>query len=55
MQRKAFGKPLASLAVIRSKMAQMIARTESIQSWLENLTYQMCNMVRHIVILSASY
>ncbi|KIP05009.1 hypothetical protein PHLGIDRAFT_92667 [Phlebiopsis gigantea 11061_1 CR5-6] len=44
MQRKAFGKPLASLAVIRSKVAQMIARTESVQNWLENLTYQMCNM-----------
>ncbi|KAI0767928.1 acyl-CoA dehydrogenase/oxidase [Irpex lacteus] len=44
-QRKAFGKPLASLAVIRSKMANMIARAESIQSWLENITYQMCHMV----------
>ena len=54
-QRKAFGKPLHSLAVIRSKLAAMISRTESIQSWLENITYQMCNMVRHIVILSASY
>ncbi|KAJ3531395.1 hypothetical protein NM688_g7582 [Phlebia brevispora] len=43
-QRKAFGKPLASLAVIRSKLASMIARTESIQAWLENVTYQMCNM-----------
>lgn len=47
MQRKAFGKPLASLAVIRSKVAQMIARTESVQNWLENITYQMCNMVRN--------
>ena len=44
-QRKAFGKPLSSLAVIRSKMANMIARAESIQSWLENITYQMCHMV----------
>ncbi|KAL0954473.1 hypothetical protein HGRIS_003443 [Hohenbuehelia grisea] len=43
-QRKAFGKPLNSQAVIRSKLAQMIARTESIQTWLENITYQMCNM-----------
>lgn len=24
----------------------MIARTESVQNWLENITYQMCNMVR---------
>ena len=42
-------KPLAtgeaSLAVVRAKLAQMIARTESVQSWLENLTCQMCNMV----------
>ncbi|KDQ59065.1 hypothetical protein JAAARDRAFT_33786 [Jaapia argillacea MUCL 33604] len=43
-QRKAFGKPLHSQAVIRSKLAGMIARTESVQNWLENLTYQMCNM-----------
>ncbi|KAJ8587519.1 acyl-CoA dehydrogenase NM domain-like protein [Rhizopogon salebrosus TDB-379] len=43
-QRKAFGKPLISQAVIRSKLAAMIARTESVQSWLENITYQMCHM-----------
>jgi len=43
-QRKAFGKPLNSLAVVRSKLAAMIARTESLQNWLENITYQMCNM-----------
>jgi alkylation response protein AidB-like acyl-CoA dehydrogenase len=45
-QRKAFGKPLASQAVIRSKIAAMIARVESVQSWLENITHQMNNMVR---------
>ncbi|KAJ7475782.1 peroxisomal acyl-CoA-dehydrogenase [Mycena latifolia] len=43
-QRKAFGKPLNSLAVIRSKLAAMISRAESTQNWLENITYQMCNM-----------
>ncbi|KAH9010670.1 acyl-CoA dehydrogenase NM domain-like protein [Lactarius pseudohatsudake] len=43
-QRKAFGKPLASQAVIRSKVAAMIARVESVQSWLENITHQMNNM-----------
>ncbi|KAG1736600.1 acyl-CoA dehydrogenase/oxidase [Suillus occidentalis] len=43
-QRMAFGKPLTSQAVIRSKLAAMIARTESVQSWLENITYQMCHM-----------
>jgi len=43
-QRKAFGRPLSSQAVVRSKIAGMIARTESVQHWLENITYQMCNM-----------
>jgi alkylation response protein AidB-like acyl-CoA dehydrogenase/predicted heme/steroid binding protein len=43
-QRKAFGRPLHSQAVIRAKLADMIARTESVQSWLENVTFQMCNM-----------
>ncbi|KAJ7637697.1 peroxisomal acyl-CoA-dehydrogenase [Mycena polygramma] len=43
-QRKAFGKPLNSLAVIRAKLAAMISRAESTQTWLENITYQMCNM-----------
>lgn len=45
-QRKAFGKPLSSQAVIRNKIAAMIARVESAQGWLENVTYQMNNMVR---------
>lgn len=44
-QRHAFGKPLNSQAVIRAKLAEMIARVESSQAWLENITYQMCNMV----------
>jgi alkylation response protein AidB-like acyl-CoA dehydrogenase len=44
-QRKAFGKALSSQAVIRAKLAEMIARAEALQSWLENITYQMCNMV----------
>lgn len=44
-QRKAFGKPLHSQAVVRSKLAAMISRVESVQSWLENLTHQMNNMV----------
>ncbi|KAE9407767.1 peroxisomal acyl-CoA-dehydrogenase [Gymnopus androsaceus JB14] len=43
-QRKAFGKPLNSLATIRAKLAAMIQRAESTQNWLENITYQMCNM-----------
>ncbi|KAF8235809.1 peroxisomal acyl-CoA-dehydrogenase [Tricholoma matsutake] len=39
-----FGKPLHSQAVIRAKLAGMISRVESVQYWLENITYQMCNM-----------
>ncbi|KAJ7227117.1 acyl-CoA dehydrogenase/oxidase, partial [Mycena pura] len=43
-QRKAFEKPLSSQAVIRQKLASMISRFESCQSWLENITFQMCQM-----------
>ncbi|KAG6865906.1 hypothetical protein C0991_010739 [Blastosporella zonata] len=43
-QRHVFGKPLTSQAVIRSKLAAMIARVESAQNWVENVTYQMTNM-----------
>ena len=40
-QRKAFGKPLHAQAVIRAKLADMIAKTEAAQHWLEKITYQM--------------
>jgi alkylation response protein AidB-like acyl-CoA dehydrogenase len=43
-QRKAFGKPLHAQPVVRNKIAGMISRVESLQAWLENLTYQMCHM-----------
>lgn len=43
-QRKAFGKPLHAQAVIRSKLADMIAKTEAAQHWLEHITYQMEHM-----------
>ncbi|KAH9945276.1 acyl-CoA dehydrogenase NM domain-like protein [Epithele typhae] len=43
-QRKAFGKPLHSQAVIRHKLADMIAKTEAAQHWLENISYQMEHM-----------
>ncbi|CAK5262452.1 unnamed protein product [Mycena citricolor] len=43
-QRMVFGKPLTSQAVIRGKLAAMISRVESAQSWLENITHQMNNM-----------
>lgn len=43
-QREVFGKPLSAQAVIRAKLAQMIARVEGCQNWLENITYQMNNV-----------
>lgn len=43
-QRRVFGKALIMQPVIRAKLAEMIARTEAIQNWLENVTYQMNNM-----------
>ncbi|KAJ6531720.1 acyl-CoA dehydrogenase/oxidase [Mycena capillaripes] len=44
MQRKVFGKLLSLQPVIRQKLAAMISRFESCQSWLENITFQMCRM-----------
>ncbi|KAG9005111.1 hypothetical protein FRB93_009981 [Tulasnella sp. JGI-2019a] len=43
-QRKVFGKPLTNQAIVRKKLADMITRVESAQTWLENITLQMCNM-----------
>ncbi|CCM03970.1 uncharacterized protein FIBRA_06126 [Fibroporia radiculosa] len=43
-QRMVFGKPLSSQAVVRSKLANMIARVEACQNWLESVTHQMNNM-----------
>lgn len=43
-QRIVFGKRLIDQPVIRQKLAKMIALTEAHQSWLETITYQMCNM-----------
>ncbi|TDL25491.1 acyl-CoA dehydrogenase NM domain-like protein [Rickenella mellea] len=43
-QRMVFGKPLVAQAVVRSKLASMIARCEATQNWLENVTHQMNNM-----------
>jgi hypothetical protein len=42
---------LHSQAVIRSKLAAMMAKVESLQNWLENITYQMNNMVRLLSFL----
>ncbi|KAK0523757.1 hypothetical protein OC834_002763 [Tilletia horrida] len=43
-QRKVFGKPLTTQAVIRQKLAGLISQCEAAQAWLENVTYQMCQM-----------
>ncbi|TBU27688.1 acyl-CoA dehydrogenase NM domain-like protein [Dichomitus squalens] len=43
-QRIAFGKPLNTQAVVRARLAAMIARVESGQNWLEFVTHQMNNM-----------
>ncbi|KAH8115797.1 acyl-CoA dehydrogenase NM domain-like protein [Phellopilus nigrolimitatus] len=43
-QRIVFGKPLISQAVVRSKIANMIARVEACQGWLESITHEMNNM-----------
>ncbi|KAI0179245.1 acyl-CoA dehydrogenase NM domain-like protein [Hypoxylon sp. FL1284] len=43
-QRLVFGKRLIEQPVIRQKLAKMIALTEANQSWLETITYQMCQM-----------
>ncbi|SCZ87423.1 BZ3500_MvSof-1268-A1-R1_Chr2-2g04889 [Microbotryum saponariae] len=42
--RKVFGKPLIEQPVVRAKFALMLAKIEAGQTWLENLTFQMCNM-----------
>ncbi|SCV70284.1 BQ2448_1678 [Microbotryum intermedium] len=42
--RKVFGKPLIEQFVVRAKFALMLAKIEAGQTWLENLTFQMCNM-----------
>lgn len=44
MQRKIFGKRLIDQAVIRFKLAEMIAEVEAVHSMLEDLTYQMIHM-----------
>jgi hypothetical protein len=43
-QRMIFGKRLNAQAVVRSKLARMIARIESGQNWLEMITHQMNNV-----------
>lgn len=43
-QRKSFGRPLTSQAVVRQKIAFLIAQVEALQSYLEHITHQMNQM-----------
>lgn len=43
-QRIVFGKPLISQAVIRNKLAHMIAEVETVHAWTEQITFQMTKM-----------
>jgi len=42
--RKAFGKSLSEIQTIRMKIAAMVRQVESLQSWLETVTYQLSTM-----------
>jgi alkylation response protein AidB-like acyl-CoA dehydrogenase len=44
VQRKVFGRPLIAQPVIRQKLAHMVSQVEAVQSWLENVTYQMTKL-----------
>lgn len=39
-----FGNTLLEQPVVRNKLANMIAQVESVQNWLENITFQMTQM-----------
>lgn len=43
-QRIVFGQKLIEQPVIRQKLAHMVSQVESVQNWLENITYQMTKM-----------
>lgn len=43
-QRKVFGRPLTSQAVVRQKVAYLIAQVEALHAYLEHITYQMNQM-----------
>ncbi|WFC95245.1 hypothetical protein MBRA1_001892 [Malassezia brasiliensis] len=43
-QRKVFGRPLSSQAVVRQKIAFLIAQVEALHAYLEHITHQMNQM-----------
>jgi len=51
MQREVFGKTLMEQPVIRNKLARMIGAIESLEGYMESLTWQMSNM-SHIAALT---
>jgi alkylation response protein AidB-like acyl-CoA dehydrogenase len=51
-QRQVFGKPLVEQPVIRNKLAQMIGAIESLEGYMEAVTFQMANM-DHDVAMTA--
>ena len=53
-QRVAFGKPLNTQAVVRARLAAMIARVESGQNWLEFVTHQMNNVGAEVLCKTKS-
>lgn len=44
MQREVFGKTLMQQPVIRNKLAKMIGAIESLEGYMESITFQMANM-----------
>lgn len=44
LKRRAFGKRLSEVQAIRLKISAMARQIESLQSWLELVTYQLCTM-----------
>jgi len=44
LNRQAFGKNLSEIQTIRMKIAAMVRQVESLQSWLETVTYQLSTM-----------
>lgn len=49
-QRQVFGKPLIEQPVIRNKLAQMIGAIESLEGYMEAVTFQMANMDHDVAV-----
>jgi len=51
-KRKTFGKRLIDHPVIRLKLAHMARQVESVQAWLENVSYQLTKMEREQAMIA---